>query len=288
MPRRRNSSSAISFFSFQDIMMSVVGIIILVTLLLILKLITQKVVAEPVPRPEITESELNERINELEQARREIQDEITTLNQSQQNAAPFIPSRDQLDVIRSSVERLEQDVQTIEEDIQTVKEYHQEMADRPDATLAAEMEEKIRVLELLRNELHRKINDQKQQQQTLQTEIDDLQKQQAELDRRLAEEIVHRVYAMSSKATDKTPYLLIYGQGTISVISQADPKGQSFRSKQAFFSWVAGRDKKTEYLVLYVRPSRFDEYASILDQIKQLGFDVGLQVIGEKTEIFLQ
>ena len=286
MSHRRNSSS-ISFFSFQDIITSVVGILVLVTLLLILKLVTQ-VAAKPVSIPEITETELNERIQALEQNLQEIQDEILRLNQAIQNATPYLPTLDQVDALDASVERLEREVIAIEDEINTAKEYHYEMVNRPDAKLATEMEGRIRELDQLRNELSRKNSDLKRQKQNIQGRIDDLKKQQTDLDRQLEKEIVQRVYAIPSKSTDKTPYLLIYGQGTITVLSQAAPKGQSFRSRQAFFSWVGSRDKKTEYLVLYVRPSRFDEYESILDGLRQLGFDVGLQVIGEKTEISLQ
>lgn len=268
--------------------MSVVGIIILVTLFLILKLITQTVVAEPDAIPEITETELVERVLSLEQTRREIQDEITRLNQTLHAETQQIPSLDQIDAIRTSVERLEGDIQKMEESVKTAKEHHHEMTNRPDAGLVVEMDERIRLLEQLRDELNQRTADLTKQQQSLQTKLEDLTKQQTDLDSRLATEVVRRVYAIPNKTTDKTPWLLVYGQGTITVMSQADPKGQAFSSRQAFFSWAATRNVKTEYLVLYVRPSRFDEYESVLDRLKQMGFDVGLQVLGEKTEIFLQ
>jgi hypothetical protein len=288
MPRRRRNSSAISFFSFQDIIMSVVGTVILLMLFLILKLITQTVVAEPVSMPEITEAELVERVLLLEETRREIQDEITRLNQTFHTETLHIPSLDQIDAIRTSVERLEGDVQKMEEEIKTAKEHHAVMTNRPDARLVLEMEERIRLLEQLRDELKQRTADLTKQQQSLQAKRDDLTKQQTDLDRQLTTDVVRRVYAIPSKATDKTPWLLIYGQGTITALSQANPKGQSFSSRQAFFTWAATRNVKTEYLVLYVRPSRFEEYESVLDRLKQMGFDVGLQVLGEKTEIFLQ
>jgi hypothetical protein len=121
----------------------------------------------------------------------------------------------------------------------------------------------------------------------MQAKIDNLKKQQADLDRQLAEGVTKKVFVTPHPSTDKTPYILIYGQGKITVLSQADPNGQSFTSRTAFFAWVAGRDRKTEYIVLYVRPSRFEEYESILTELRKLGFDVGLQVLGEKTEISL-
>ena len=268
--------------------MSVVGIIILVTLLLILKLITQMaVVAEPVSAPAITETELNEQIESLENVRRDIRDEIAKLNPAAENPAPLIPLRDQIDALRTSITRIEGDVEKIEEAIKTAKERHEEMTNRPDAQLAMETEKSIQELQRLQDELKREIHEQAKQQHEFQAKQDDLNQQMTELERRLSQEVTHHIYAIPSKTTDKTPYLLIYGQGTITVLSQADPKGQSFTSRQAFFSWVSGRNKKTEYLVLYVRPSRFDEYENILDPLKKMGFDVGLQVLGEKTEIFL-
>ena len=267
--------------------MSVVGTIILVMLFLILKLITQAA-AKPSSLPVMTETELMKRIQALETNHQEIHDEILSLNQALLNQTPYVPSWEQVDILHSSVERLERDVVVIEEEIKTAQEYHREMVNRPDAGLAAEMEAKIRELKQWRDQLSRKNSDLKNQKQNLQSRNDDLKKQQTDLNLQLEKEVVQRVYAVPNKMTDKIPYLLIYGQGTIRVLSQADPDGQSFRSRQAFFTWVANRNQKTEYFVLYIRPSRFDEYASILDQLKQLGFDIGLQVIGENTEISLQ
>ena len=275
--------------------MSVVGIIILVILFLILKLITQVTVAEPATIPEITEMELNERIESLENARREIQDEIVKLNQAKQNAAPHIPSLDQMNALRVSIARLEGDVEKIEMENKTAKEYHDEMTNRPDAKHLAETEESIRELEMMQSELQRetqelrsKNNEQTKRQQELRTKQNDLQKQQAALERQLAEDVAKKVMVVPRKSTDKTPYLLIYGQGKITVLSHADPKGLSFTSRQAFFNWVQSRNPKTEYIVLYVKPSRFEEQKSILESLQKMGFETGLQVIGEKTEIVLQ
>ncbi len=268
--------------------MSVVGIIILVTLLLILKLITQMAVAESVPVPEITEAELNERIESLEQSRREIQDELARLNEARRDAIPVVPSVDQFDALQASIERLKADVQRADEDLQRAKERRDEINNRPDAKLAADLEKKIHELERFRDELERQSDEQKNQQQTLQAKIDALKNQQADLDRQLSEKVVNKVYATPNKSTDKSPILLVYGQGKINAMSQADPNGTEFVSRQVFYSWAKGKNRKTEYFVLYVRPSRFKDYESIIDELKGMGFEIGLQVIGEKTEIALQ
>ena len=268
--------------------MSVVGIIIMVTLLLILRLISQMLTAEPAAPSEMTEAEWNQRIESLEQSRNEVQDEIVKLRQAKENEAPYIPSSEEIDALRTSVVRLEGDVEKIDEDIKAAKERQEELNNRPEFKLLQEIEERIRELETLRDGLRQQNDEETKLHQTLQTKIDELIKQQAALDRRLAEEIVKKVFVTPHQAANKTPYVLIYGQGKITVLSQADPGGQSFTSRKAFFDWAGNLDRKTEYIVLFVRPSRFEEHASILDELKKMGFDTGLQVIGEKTELVLQ
>ena len=268
--------------------MAVVGVVILMVLLLILRIIMQTAAAEPPPLPEITEEEIIERIESLEEARREIQDEIAKLKQAEQNAAPYIPSLDQIDALRTSIARLEGDIERIEADIKTAKERQEELNNRPEFKLMQEVERHIRELETLRDDLQRKNDEQTKQQQSLQSKIDELTKRQEALDRQLATDIAKRVFVTPHKTTDKTPHILIYGQGRITVLSQADPIGQSFTSRKAFFDWARSLNRRTEYIVLYVRPSRFEEYESVLDELKKMGFDTGLQVIGEKTEIALQ
>ena len=268
--------------------MSVVGIIILVSLLLILKLLVQVTLAVAETVPEVSEAELNDRIESLEQTRREIQDEFARLNRMRQESIPDVPSQDQMESVQTSIERLDDEIIKLEETLKKSRQRRDDLNNRPDATIMKELEENIRKLKELLDKLREKNAELAKRQRTLQATLDDLTKQQADLDRQLSEHAVQKVYAIPSSSTNKTPYLLIYGQGTMTVLSQADPTGQSFTSVKAFYDWVAGRNKKTEYIVLYVRPSRFGKYEEILDELRRMGFDVGLQVIGEETEIALQ
>jgi len=268
--------------------MSVVGIIILVTLLLILKLISQMAVAEPIEVPEITEAELNGRIESLEQNRREIESELARLNQAKQTETPYIPSLSQIDTLRASVERLKADTENIKEDIRKTQDRQNEINNNAAAKLIAELEKNISELEQQHTELQNQSSEQIQRQKDLQTTIGELKKQLAELDSQLSVEMAKKIFAIPNKATDKTPYILVYGQGPITVLSENDPMEQTFASTTAFLKWVDERDRKTEYIVLYVRPSRFGDYKNVLDGLKRREFDTGLQVLGEDTEITLR
>jgi len=50
---------------------------------------------------------------------------------------------------------------------------------------------------------------------------------------------------------------------------------------------VSKRNYNTEHFVVYVRPSRFGQQDDIVKDLRARGFDVGLQVIGEKTNLSL-
>ena len=45
------------------------------------------------------------------------------------------------------------------------------------------------------------------------------------------------------------------------------------------------QDYAKEHFVVYVRPSRFGQHDEIVKDLRARGFDVGLQVIGEKTSL---
>ena len=290
---RQRSDSSISLFSFQDIIMAVVGIVLLIILLLILNIITQ---VETASTPDISE-----RIESLENTRREIQEKIRRLSRDQKDVYSCVPSPSEIDALQTSIVRLEGDIEQIEQDTKRAITYHGEMKNRLEAIHLEEIDESIRKLEQSHYELSEHIEKLRnrntegtKREEELQSKLEALKKEQDNLRRQLIGDTAKKLLVTLHEEPGKIPHIVVYGEGTLTVYSQNNPSGRLFFHPQLFFTWVGRRNKDNEYFVLFVRPSRFegptgtDDYKIILGELQKKGFDVGLQVIGEKTEITLQ
>src|SRR5688500_3894328 len=90
--RRRSAGSPVSFFSFQDIVTSVTGILILVTLLMTLDLITRARFVANVPGPDADElSALHRDIRDAEARREWLRGEVGRVGQALTSAAAASP-----------------------------------------------------------------------------------------------------------------------------------------------------------------------------------------------------
>jgi hypothetical protein len=111
-----------------------------------------------------------------------------------------------------------------------------------------------------------------------------------DLNRPLRRDTAKELLITLHEEPDKIPCILVYGEN-LTVYSQGEQSEKSFDQPQKFFEWVRTRDKAQEYVVLFVRPSRFEgraganDYTIILDKLYDMEFDVGLHVIDEKTKI---
>jgi phage shock protein A len=275
----RNNQSPVSFFSFQDIILSIVGIMILVTLLLVLKLVTQMSLAESTPPPAVSIKELEKLVETLKLSLQEIQDDIAELYKKQQNSQDITPTQDQIDALQSTIERLKTEIAEIATSIENATQKADNLKNNPSMKL---VEEKIKHIEQLKKTLEQLAEQNKkfdQQQNQLKAQESKLQTQNDKLNETLN---VSQLLISAAKSTDKKPFIVIYGQSGIEVLSTDG----SIRNKftiSSFYSWVDSRDKQTEYFVLFVRPSKFNAYNKILDTLKLKGFDIGLQVVGENT-----
>jgi myosin heavy subunit len=307
--RRHRNESPVSLFSFQDIIMSVVGIVILITLLLILKLVTQMSLAEATPEPATASAkELEELIESLKPSLREIQDEIIALHEAQQKSQAWAPSPDQIDALQSMTERLETEIEEVRQLIENADKHTEELKKDQSLKLADEKEKHVQQLkEILKQtekqckeleqqkEIQEKAKELQAKEKELQTEEKELQAKERELrtknmelDQKLAAETIPQLILSARKSSDKTPYILIYGGNRIEVLSIDGSAKKNFTSRSQFYSWANSCNKRTEYFVLFVRPSRFDRYEEVLGALKSKGFDIGLQVIGETTNFSIE
>ncbi|MDR0705410.1 MAG: hypothetical protein LBF88_10545 [Planctomycetaceae bacterium] len=282
--RRRSSESLISLFSFQDIIMSVVGIIILITLLLILKLIMQMSLAESVPASTVSVQELTELIEPLKSSLRDIQDETAEMYKKKQESQIWAPTQDQIDALQSVTGRLDTEIEEIRQSIKKANQHLEELKQNQFLKLAEEKEKQIKQLRELLEQLTEKNKELTQQQKELQTKENELREKNTELDKIIIARDIPQLLISTQKTSDKTPYILIYGQNGINVISIDGSINRYFSTRNQLNTWLKNCNKETEFFVLFVRPSRFARYEEILNDLQLKGFDVGLQVIGETTE----
>jgi len=265
--------------------MSAVGVIILITLILLLQLVSQMSAAPPTPTTNV--QELQERIISLQSILTEIQNSIANVHRAREQAEVFTPSQDQTDALQSTVERLESNVALTEKQIDEIKKRIESLQSSP----------AIRQLETTQEEIDNmsdKLADLKQQTKEitdniaeLQTKVRELRAKNAALDQQLAQRAVPQLRVTVPKDTDKTAFILDYGQGVITVIPADGSAKQTFTSRSQFAAWVGRRNHDTEHFVVYIRPSRFGQHEEIVRDLRARGFDVGLQVIGEKTSLSL-
>jgi small-conductance mechanosensitive channel len=95
---RKRHTPTVSFFAFQDIITSVVGVLVLVTLIMVLELTQQTVEAKS--KDEMVRDTLSESLKSLEEEIRTTQDTIAELSQKAVTSAAIVDSkahREQLD-----------------------------------------------------------------------------------------------------------------------------------------------------------------------------------------------
>ena len=253
---RHRKKSAFSLFSFQDIIMSAVGVVILILLVLLLQLVSQLLSAT---EPTITEDELRQQIASLQSIQEELRDSITEIERFRDESEIFTPSQEKIDAIQSTIDELETDIALTEKTIEEVKER----------------------IDTLRNDPARR------QLTETQNETNQLRDEIAGLRPRSGGTGV-QMNIVAPRDTDKRAFLVDYGRNITVIPTDGSPR-QTFDTAARFNSWLSGRDPQREHYVVYVRPSRFREHDRsarmnpIITNLQDRGFSVGFQVIGENT-----
>lgn len=265
--------------------MSVVGVVILITLLLLLQLLTQMLAAPP--SPTITEQELRQQITSIQPILKELQNSIVDLHHAKEQSEIFTPSVDRVDALQSTVDRLESDIALTEKKIAEVKKRIDDLQNSPAIKQLTETQQEIKTITDVIADLQRQTKDITDSTAALQAKIQELKAKNIGLERQLAERSGLQLKVSVPKDSDKAAFILDYGQGVITVIPTDGSPQQKFSTRTQFSNWISRRDYKTEHFVVYVRPSRFGEHDAIVKDLRARGFDVGLQVIGEKAQLSL-
>ncbi|MDR0520388.1 MAG: hypothetical protein LBH00_00895 [Planctomycetaceae bacterium] len=280
MKREKNP---ISLFSFQDIIMSVVGIVILMTLILILQLVSRMSAAPP--SPVISVQELKQQIDALHAVKTELQNAVAELHQAREQSESVTPSQEKIDALQSTVARLESDIAATEKKLDETQKKSAELRKNPAMQEIADLQQEIKKQHDTIAELEKQKKDISVTETELQAKVQELRAKNAALAQKIAEHVSPQVKVTIPQDMEKTAYILLYGQGTISVIATDGSPRQTFSSASRFYDWAGKRNTAKEFFVIYVRPSRFGQQDEVIKNLQARGFEVGLQVIGEKTDL---
>lgn len=273
--------------------MSVCGIMILIALLLILNLIVQSAT----DRAESTEPSLDElraQIKSLETDRREIQDEIMELQQIRDITNKLLFSTEEgFESLQSSIARYHTEITELDKALNAEIIRTELLTKEDNSEVMAEKQKIIDDLQTIFEEL-KSINNQltatneslQSQLRNLQTELQELLQKNSTLDQQIASANfkTDKIQFSQQQATDKSPMIVILGK-SISVILLDTQDRKEFQSDIQFTKWMETRNRNTEYFVMYIKPSRIDDYKFFIKILKDAGFDVGFDVMGEQTDI---
>lgn len=252
MARRRKSNVAFSLFAFQDIITSVTGIMLLITMMLALELIKRKEESPPVQTQQTTDK--------VEDAIASNQNEIAQLRS----------------LLAASDEQLKYDAETLRRKLTSLKEANTVFSSQIE-NLEANQEE----TERRKNEAEEALSQtaSPQQIQTMQQRVSELQQQLAELKES------NRVIFNRPAGESKTPWLIeVSGQSIqVAQVGVAAPP-QVFSAPAELRAWASSHGVGSTYFVMMVKPSGLNQFNIVKQDLEDLGFDIGYDLLSEDQQ----
>ena len=271
MRRRRRKQNALSLFSFQDIITSICGIVILITLILALEL-TSKIVEASMADPVRSRDAYNQMLREIDDMTSEITDLNTALNQMADDISKAISFT--IPDIQDKIDQISAEIEANEEKLKNWSDLTEESEERNRRALFLDEENKC--LQQKKEELE------KQYQKLLEQSM-------------LASNDGEFLYFDKENAPKEAPWLFDIDKDSSKAIPAAGILGsgpEPFTGDDddicaSFMDWANQRSTTTEYFVLLVRPEGVDLYETIRDLVQLAGFRVGVDFIGQYQKIHL-
>lgn len=260
MSRRRKQKVAFSLFAFQDIITSVVGIMILVTLILALEMV-QQMEASPLQRTKAVVGEIdsaNTNVDDLKAAVERNLALIASLQDRLVQGAFRIDEVAEFDQRRTAEEienlnaldvKLGQDLAELAKQLQRSNDQRSEIEAERDSLDPDDLMAKLEKLEELKEELEK-----------LKT--------------------TKRIIFNPTEGDSKTPWLVEITAATITAAKvgvSAPPT--VFSSPSEFRAWARKRDKQSEYFVLLIKPDGIESFEEVHEALRKTGFDVGYDLL---------
>lgn len=276
MARKSNEGSAISLFSFQDIITSITGIMFLVVLLLILMMITSRI-------PSAKNTQADDNVKELQKELAELKAKLQTLKNNQQ----------QLDKQMEELKKLSpEEIKRQQEKYQQILRSEQAKLEKLTSAIQLKEEQnkqiKIEYLELDKMVKHRK------------TVIDDLKNKLKELSEAVKQKEEtskqrNRVmkYVVHSN-TPKRPVLAELDKDGIRFMDIENKKivdlrrpGRAAESLPMFAMELSKLNSSQLYFSIAVKPGGFKYVIQILEILKNNNFERGTEIMpDDNTSIF--
>lgn len=264
MATRRRKTTAFSLFAFQDIITSVTGVMILVTMILALELINRKVGSPANQTEAVSESvvEAVESVKQLEDMLAKNQERIQQLKMQQGKIEDGLRDHVTTDVdqIKSQLADLQEVQRNIADDLSDAEKTNEHVSKQNEA---------------FQNKAEQVANDVK----SLDEEIAETTKQLQEL--RDSKRVVYNLASNDEKAA----WLVqISGDSLLAAKAGVKQPPTRFGTPEEFLKWTKTRDPNKECFVLLVKPSGILVFHNILDPLTKQRFDRGYDLITEDQE----
>ena len=256
MSRRNRQENPISLFSFQDIVTSVTGILILIAIMLAISVITQG--ATPAGQTETVDaSELQATKSQLEESVKSLEARVKT-NQAAVNSW-LGATKEELEQQRASYQAAGQITR------ENIKRLQAEVARTEESVKQFIADPEVQATNAQVQELKRKLAE-------AQKELDALRSGS-------------RVF-YNFRTGDRTAWLVQISGGEI-LACRANEQGKArvFRNAGELLAFARGLPSSEQYLVLVVRPSGLAAFDQIKEQCDDEDIDVGVELIGEQQVV---
>ena len=249
MGRRKQAAAPFSLFAFQDIITSVTGIILLITMMMAVELVQNLSRAAAAPQ--------EEKSSQVAHMLRQAFSEST----SEQDRLQKI--LDETTTIRFNADSLRRRLAELK-------------------AAAGELELQNELIQTTREKIDARKTQQNLEAKDLTPEaIEALAKEQAAIARQIAAmKESNRVIFNRPAGAAKAPWLVELNETSIvaAEMGQVLPP-QSFDSPDAFLQWVQDQDRDSRYFVLLVKPSTIEVFSTIRKVLQDRRFDVGYDLL---------
>jgi len=257
--KRRKTAMPFSLFAFQDIITSVTGIMILITLMLVLDFL-EKVEGAPV-------HQTHHVVDQLRAALSKVTLEVETLEAHRQSLADVPDALAILDpkTLSSRLHSATDVNSTLQNELQQARELQQSTEESFQSWRQRSEDSRSTLDEI--NALQRQIEHDRQKAENNQAKIDRLKSS-------------NRILYSVPKSGGEKPWLVEVGVHQIRVaeLGLTDPP-QTFQTDASFFSWLSGRDPQNEYLVILLSPESIDRYDGIANSLFEKHFPYGVNLL---------
>ena len=249
MGRRKGNSVPFSLFAFQDIITSVTGIILLITMMMAVELVQNMQRAASAPQ--------EQKSSAVERTLRGAIEENTQ------------------EIVR--LERLLEETTTIRFDADALR---RRLANLSAAT--AELEEQTTRIEATQQEIEQRKAELAKQSKDLTPEaIEELAQEQREIAQQIeAMRQANRVIFNRPEGAAKTPWLVeLNADGILAAEMGASRPPQSFADAAGFLAWAGTQNAGSVYFVILVKPDSILTFDSLRPDLQDRKFEVGYDLL---------